>query len=149
MDQGYIDYSIGAPLEYVPIHQIAEWDEATLRKRFEGRVVMIGSLVQFVDRWRLPTKLLAVDPGRPRSVVAAADPQNYIQPGVLIHAQAMRSHLASGLLHPAPPWAQWALMALAALAVFVPARAASVLAAAVIFPMALLVTSLYMIEHAQ
>jgi adenylate cyclase len=149
MDQGYIDYSIGAPLEYVPIHEIAAWDEAMLRKRFEGRVVMIGSLVQFVDRWRLPTKLLAVDPGRPRSVVAAADPQNYIQPGVLIHAQAMRSHLASGLLHPAPPWAQWALMALAALAVFVRARAASVVVAAVVFPMALLVTSLYMIEHTQ
>src|SRR4029434_108176 len=103
-----------------------------------GRIVMIGSLVQFVDRWRLPTKLLAVDPGRPKAV-SAADSQNYIQPGVLIHLQAMRSHIGGGLIHGIPAWAQWALMGIAALVVFVRAQAAPVIAAAAFVPAALLV----------
>ncbi len=102
VDEGYIDYSLGAPLEYVPIHAVAGMDEAELAKRFQGRVVLVGSLVGFVDRWRLPVKLLAVDPGRPKEA-ADDDPGAYTQPGVLIHLQALRSLLGPGLLHPVPP----------------------------------------------
>ncbi|MGE5616222.1 MAG: CHASE2 domain-containing protein, partial [Bacillota bacterium] len=56
VDQGYIDYSLGAPLGYVPMHRIAQMSDAELRKTFENRIVLMGSLVGFVDRWRLPTK---------------------------------------------------------------------------------------------
>ena len=148
VDDGFIDYSLGAPLDYVPLHKVADMDEATLRRAFEGRVVMIGSLVGFVDRWRMPTRLLAVDPGRPKSR-AADDPQDYIQPGVLIHVQALRSQIGSGLLHPIPAWAHWALTALAALVVFVRTRLVFVIVGAVLFPVAIAVLGLYMIVSAQ
>ena len=148
VDEGFIDYSLGAPLDYVPLHKIVEMDEAQLRRTFEGRIVLIGSLVGFVDRWRMPTKLLAVDPGRPKSR-EKDDLQDYIQPGVLIHAQALRSQLASGLLHPVPAWAHVALMALAALVVFVRTRLLFVVAGAVVFPVGIAVLGLYMIVSAQ
>jgi adenylate cyclase len=146
--EGYIDYSLGAPLEYVPIQRIRDWDEPTLRRKFAGRIVMMGSLVSFVDRWRMPTKLLTVDPGRPKSG-DPSDPQDYIQPGVLIHVQTLRSHLGPGLLSPAPEWLHWMLMAIAASAVFVRTRPASIALLALGIPGALLAVSLYSIVNAQ
>ena len=148
LDEGYIDYSLGAPLQYVPIHRIAEWDEATLKRVFADRVVVMGSLVGFVDRWRLPTKLLAVDPGRPK-MIGEDDPGAYSQPGVLIHVQALRSHLGPGLLHPLPRAIQWLLAAVTLLAVFIGARPAWVLAAALVMPLAFLAISLSAVVTAQ
>lgn len=136
-DEGFIDYSLGEPLPYVPLHEIIEWDEARLRKAFEGRVVMIGSLVGFVDRWRLPVKLLADDPGRPKPR-AAGDPGDYIQPGVLIHLQALRSQLGPGLLHPLPGWVTFMLAALTAAGVLVRARSGVVVALSILVPLAVI-----------
>jgi class 3 adenylate cyclase len=146
--EGFIDYSLGAPLDYVPIHEIAGWDDAKLRQVFGGRVVMVGSLVQFVDRWRLPTKLLRVDPGRPRKL-AAGDPQEFIQPGILIHVQALRSHLGPGLLHPVSWQVHIALVGLALLGVLTKARPFTVVAIAVAVPGVLLLSSLAAIVGAQ
>ena len=140
-DEGYIDYSLGGLLDYVPIHKVREMDEATLRKNFAGRVVLVGSLVGFVDRWRLPTKLLRVDPGRPVDP-KKLDIQEYNQPGMLIHAQALRSHLGPGMLHPVPWPIHVALAALALLGVLVNARPAMVVAIAILVPVALLLASL-------
>jgi class 3 adenylate cyclase/CHASE2 domain-containing sensor protein len=145
---GYIDYSLGLPLAYVPIHKIPEMDEAELQRTFGGRIVLIGSLVGFVDRWRLPTKLLAVDPGRPASM-PEGDPREYIQPGILIHVQALRSHLGPGLLRPVPWPLHLALTALALLGVLVNARPFLVVAAAVAVPLAFLGASLLAIVAAQ
>jgi adenylate cyclase len=147
-DEGFIDYSLGAPLRYVPIHEILEWDEARLRQAFEGRVVMIGSLVGFVDRWRLPTKLLAVDPGRPRQR-AADDPADYIQPGVLIHVQALRSHLGPGLLHSLPTPLIFLLTVFAIGGVFVHGRPGAILALASVIPLLILGAGLVSIVAAQ
>ena len=146
--EGYIDYSLGAPLRYVPIHEIPEWDEARLQATFKDRVVLIGSLVGFVDRWRLPTTLLESDPGRPkdRSVGLAGD---YIQPGVLIHAQALRSHLGPGLLKPLPPLAALVLVMAAIGAVFVTARPAAVVALTVAVPVGLMALALVSIVTMQ
>ena len=147
-DEGFIDYSLGVPLDYVPIHKIAEWDDAKLKSVFGGRVVLVGSLVQFVDRWRLPTRLLRVDPGRPKRL-AAGDPQEYIQPGILIHVQALRSHLGPGLLHPVPVPVHLGLIALALLGVLVRGRPPTVVAIAVAVPVTLLLASLAGIVGAQ
>ena len=143
-DEGYIDYSLGTPLPYVPLHQIPEWDEEKLRKTFGGKIVMVGSLVGFVDRWRLPTKLLAVDPGRPAKM-SEGDPREYIQPGILIHVQALRSQLGPGLLHPVPWPLQLLLVALALLAVLFKARPAVMVAVAFAVPLALAAASLWSI----
>jgi len=146
--EGYIDYSLGAPLDYVPIHRVRAWDDAALQKAFGGKVVLVGSLVGSVDRWRLPTKLLRIDPGRPAKL-PEGDPQEYTQPGMLIHAQALRSHLGPGLLHPVPWPIHIALAALALLGVLVKARPGVVVAIGALVPVALLVASLAALAFAQ
>jgi adenylate cyclase len=145
---GYIDYSIGAPLEYVPLHSIAKMSDAQLRKAFENRIVLVGSLIGRTDRWRLPVRLLASDPGRVGEL-SASDVRGYEQPGVLIHSQVVRSHLATGLLRPVPDWLKWPAMGLAATAVFLSAAPLVVIAAAVLVPLALVALSLISIVSAQ
>ena len=127
--EGFIDYSVGAPLDYVPMHVIAGMDDATLRKEFAGRVVLIGSLVGTTDRWLLPVRLLAHDPYR-----RTDDASDGREPGVLIHAQVLRSHLAGAMLGTLPMPLAWLLTALAACAVFVSTRPPYILAAAVWIP---------------
>lgn len=146
--EGFIDYSLGAPIRYVPIHEVARWDDAKLKATFGGRVVLVGSLVLFVDRWRLPVKLMEVDPGRPRKDLAD-DPGAYNQPGVLIHLQALRSHLGPGLLQPLPEWAKWLLCAAAALVVLVRWRPGWFVASAVVAPALALGASLVSIVTIQ
>jgi len=133
--EGFIDYSLGAPLDYVPLHAIARWDDAQLRSAFEGRIVLVGSLLLRVDRWRLPVRLMANDPG-----LASLDPEarerrlGYVQPGVLVHLQALRSHLGPGLLHPVPDGVRWLLCAVVALVVLVRSRPAAIVASAILAP---------------
>jgi adenylate cyclase len=142
VQQGFIDYSIGAPLEYIPMQAVEKMGDAQLRKTFGNRIVFVGSLIGGTDRWKLPTQLLAHDPASKRT-----DP--YIQPGVLIHAQVVRSHLATGLLHPIADWLRWIAMALAATAVFVSASPLVVVAIAVAIPLALVGAGLASIVSAQ
>jgi adenylate cyclase len=151
--EGYIDYSLGAPLEYVPLHELVakSADVPWLERHFGGRIVLVGSLVRTTDRWRLPVILLAKDPG------AAIDSTEeglsgiptYDQPGVLVHLQVLRSHLASGLLHPAPEALRWLMMALAAIAVYLSVRPVEVIALAVLAPTALVAASVAAILTAQ
>jgi adenylate cyclase len=148
VESGYIDYSLGAPLEYVPLHSIEKMSDAQLRKTFENRIVVVGSLIGAVDRWRLPVRLLARDPGRVGDS-AESDPRAYNQPGVLIHSQVVRSHMATGLLHPVSDWVRWPAMGLAAAAVFFSASPFLVMAGAVLVPLALLALSLACIVTAQ
>jgi class 3 adenylate cyclase/CHASE2 domain-containing sensor protein len=115
--EGFIDYSLGEPVRYIPMHELAQWDEESLKAAVRGRIVLIGSLVGFVDRWRLPVRLMANDPGRQQGLVSEG--KLLEQPGVLIHLQTLRSHLAGSILTPLPDWAQWIAVAFAALAVFV------------------------------
>jgi adenylate cyclase len=138
---GYIDYSLGAPLEYVPMHKVAKMSDADLRRAFENRTVLVGSLIGATDRWRLPARLLAHDPGRAREL--------YDQPGVLIHSQVVRSHLATGILQPISETLKWLAMGVAALAVFISATPAIVILSAILVPLALLALSLTGIVTAQ
>lgn len=140
--EGYIDYSIGAPLEYVPMQAVEKMSDAQLRKTFGGRIVLVGSVIGGTDRWKLPAQLLAHDPvSKPADV--------YIQPGVLVHAQVVRSHLGTGLLHPVPEAARWILMALAATAVFISASPLVVIGTAVTAPIILAGLGLASIVSAQ
>jgi adenylate cyclase len=131
MRQGYIDYSLGAPLEYVPMQAVEKMNDAQLRKTFGNRIVFVGSVIGGTDRWKMPTLLLAHDP-----VSKLADP--YVQPGVLIHAQVVRSHMATGILHPIPTAVRWLAMALAATAVIISASPFVVIATAIVAPLLLI-----------
>jgi class 3 adenylate cyclase/CHASE2 domain-containing sensor protein len=113
---GYIDYSVGSPVEYIPMQDVLAWKErgdiASLEKAFTGRMVLVGYVMKRADRWELPVQLIDIDPekteGRGRSS----------QPGVITHLQVLRSHLASGLLQPMREEYRWALCLLAAGLVF-------------------------------
>lgn len=132
---GYIDYSLGAPLDYVPLHEVASMSDENLRAAFGDRIVLVGSLLARVDRWRLPVQLMANDPAH--AAYTPADREGrlaYSQPGVLVHLQTLRSHVGSGILIPVPELARWLLCAAAALVVFVHARPVAIVASAAIAP---------------
>lgn len=148
VEEGYIDYSVGHPLvRHVPMQQVIAWheagDEQRLRETFEGRIVLIGGLVGSTDRWTLPVNLIELPEAR------ASGPLRLNQPGVMIHLQVLRSHLADGLLTPAPAWLAALLALVAALAVAPRWRPAGAIAAAVVVPLLLLAASLALIRGAQ
>ena len=149
--EGAIDYSLGAPIEYVPLHELIAMDAPSVAKRVAGRVVLVGSLIREVDRWRLPVKLLARDPGAAveDGKLGRGGSLTFDQPGVLVHLQVLRNHFASGLLRPVPEAVRWLLVALAMLAVLVSARPMVVLALALAVPAALACASLAAIVYGQ
>ncbi len=106
---GLIDYTRGAPFTYVPLHAVLQaaesGDAAQLAHWFAGRPVLIGSVLPLTDRRAQPAPL------------AAWEQPQVEPPGVLIHAQALRSVLGGGLIHPAR--AAWT--ALAVLVLLLPA----------------------------
>src|SRR5258706_6662020 len=61
--EGYIDYSVGKPLGYVPMHVLNTWSDEQLRDVFAGRVVLIGSLIGGVGPRRLPGPPVERQPG--------------------------------------------------------------------------------------
>jgi class 3 adenylate cyclase len=98
---GWIDFSAGAAFEYVPAHTVHDWARNArmqdLERAFAGRVVLIGSVLPFVDRHPLPVPLAAWESGR-------------AAPGVLLHAQALRSLLDTGLVRAPPGFVGFALV---------------------------------------
>jgi adenylate cyclase len=111
--RGLVDYTIGAPFDYLPAVTVHEWaaagDSARLREAFGGKLVLIGSVLAFEDRHRAPVALAAWE--RAATV-----------PGVLLHAQAVRTLLGRGpIAIVALPWVML-LAALAACAWFAAAR---------------------------
>ncbi|HYC34918.1 MAG TPA: adenylate/guanylate cyclase domain-containing protein [Usitatibacter sp.] len=144
VDDGFIDYSRGEPIAYVPMHAVAQMDEAQLARTFRGRIVLLGHVTRSMDRWPLPVKqLMANDPEAGRGSLA------YTQPGVLVHLQVLRNHFTGGLLHALPKWLELALAAAAALAVLVRARPATLWAIAFVVPVGLLAASLLSIVSAR
>jgi len=101
---GYIDYSVGGPFRYIPLGEVLSWldkgDEARLANAFRGRAVLLGPILLFEDRHVVPVELAAWEPG------------NRHIPGVLIHAQSLRSIMGTGLLQPIHRAAELALVAL-------------------------------------
>ena len=124
VEAGYIDYSVGARMEYIPMQDVIAWKEQgqaeRLRAAFAGRIVLVGYVLKRADRWELPVRLIDVDQADGRGRLS--------QPGVITHLQVMRSHLASGLLQPMGEALRWALCLLAAGLVFFHFRLATALA---------------------
>jgi adenylate cyclase len=92
VEAGGIDFRRGATFNYVPLHQVLQWaeagDVAALSGAFRGRPVLIGMVFQYEDRLSAPVQLAAWDPDAPN------------MPGVLLHAQALRSLLNAGPVQP-------------------------------------------------
>ncbi|MBL8514927.1 MAG: adenylate/guanylate cyclase domain-containing protein [Betaproteobacteria bacterium] len=116
---GYIDFSVGSTIRYIPIQDVIGWlaegNLEELKRRFEGRVVLIGSVTRSQDRWNLPVALSEWekdDQGR----------MTTNQPGVIVHYQTLRSMLGDGLLVPIPLWLKWSVCTLIMGLLFVPSN---------------------------
>ena len=88
--RGTIDYSVGGEIDYIPVlkvlDSIRKGEKEVLRQRFEGRVVVIASLLPGETTFRLPVSLAAWDRGK------------IAQPGAVVQVQALRSLLGRGLI---------------------------------------------------
>lgn len=108
--RGLINYQLGAQFHYIPLQQVLQLldqgDNGALQRLFHGRAVLLGTVLEDIDMVRLPVPLAAWRPGNPQV------------PGVLAHAQAVRSLLNGGLIAPAPPAWVWLGVALASLCWF-------------------------------
>jgi len=103
--RGWIDYRVGGPIQYLPFRDAIRWaetDPARLRAAVDGKPVLLGFILPFEDRKTIPVDLAQWEPGN-RSV-----------PGVLVHAQVLRTMLNGGLLQPFTPWLIYALALLGA-----------------------------------
>ncbi len=90
--RGYINYSLGDAITYIPGSKVLEWSErndtASLIAAFRGKPVIVGQIQPFADRFPLPVAL------------AAFEPETRLSPGLLIQVQALRSMLGEGLITP-------------------------------------------------
>ncbi|MEK6591638.1 MAG: CHASE2 domain-containing protein, partial [Pseudomonadota bacterium] len=102
---GLIDYTRGARFDYIPLQQVLAQaqDMPALERAFRGRTVLLGIVLPFEDRQRLPVPLAAWQ--------ADADSS----PGVLLHAQVLRSLLGNGIITTVSPFVVAALSVAAAL----------------------------------
>lgn len=131
---GLIDYARGKPFDYIPLQQVLAWaeggDREALERAFRGRPVMLGVVLPFEDRQRLPVQL------------ASWDPPQAGTPGVLLHAQVLRGLLdGKGLIVQVSPAVPAALAAAAALLWFAGAGTLLPLLAAVTLSAGLLLLS--------
>ena len=141
--KGHIDFSIGERFGYVPVQSVIEWlengDERQLREKFAGRIVLVGSVLRGIDRWQLPAKLVDWEHARGRYELS--------QPGVVIHAQVLRSLLGAGLVSPLPAAFTWIACLIAASLVFVRSRGIVILLGAVAFPASWVLLSLFLLDR--
>jgi class 3 adenylate cyclase/CHASE2 domain-containing sensor protein len=111
VENGLIQYALGSGYDYVPLRQVLEWnangDRSALERAFGGRIVLIGGVLPYEDRFAQPVRLARWDPVRD-------------VPGVLVHAQVLRSLEAGAIVRTAGAAWQALLLTLAASLWFVP-----------------------------
>lgn len=92
---GIVDVSLGAPFAYTPVHELlrmsAQGQAQALRRRFGGKVVLVGAVLADQDRQRIAVPLAAWESGP-------------AVPGIVFQAQAVRSML-HGRMIATLPWA--------------------------------------------
>jgi class 3 adenylate cyclase len=91
--QGITDYALGLPYRYVSLARVLEMkDPAGLARLFGDRIVLVGETQRFSDRIAQPVNLAGWEP-----------PGRKDAPGVLAHAQALRTALHGAPIEPAHP----------------------------------------------
>ena len=93
---GLINFQIGAPFKYVPIQDVlklaANDDTQALQRLFKGRAVLLGTVLDDIDLLAMPIPLADWVPGKERV------------PGVVVHAQVLRSMWNGGFIQPVADW---------------------------------------------
>jgi len=102
---GIADYALGPPYRHVPLARVLEMkDPAGLARLFGDRIVLVGETQRYADRIAQPVNLAGWEPGGGRDA-----------PGVLAHAQALRTALHGTPIEPAHPAALVFLLSACAL----------------------------------
>ena len=140
--EGYIDFSIGSEIRFIPLQQVIRWYEtantAELKRQFAGRVVLIGTVTKDKDRWNLPVGLSEWE----RNAEGKLDRN---QPGIIVHLQTLRSLLGEGLIVPIPDGLKWLICAALMGFVFVPSTRRTYLFAFVAAPLLFISISVILI----
>jgi adenylate cyclase len=93
---GLIDFRHGLPFPTISMAEVLRWhadgDSARLRAAFAGKAVLVGVVLPLEDRLKAPVDLLA------------SEPENRRIPGVLMHAQILRTLLNHGFIQAVPAW---------------------------------------------
>ena len=114
-NEGLIHYSLGRGFPYVPLHKLLSMDETMVRTLFRDRIVLLGEAQAFSNRIDVPVNFAAWEDGGATS------------PGVVVHAQILRTALAGAAPQQASRPVVLLLLSLAALVYLV--RAARLAAA--------------------
>ncbi|WP_295958668.1 adenylate/guanylate cyclase domain-containing protein [Rhodoferax sp.] len=135
---GLINYALPPLPHYIPLQQVTAWadagDMAHLTQAFAGKPVLLGSVLSLEDRLLQPVNLAGWEPDNGRTV-----------PGVLVHAQILRSLLNGGLVEPVA-WGWIAVLAgLCSLLWFVPLRLRAAAQAALLGM--LLAVAMWCLQH--
>lgn len=106
--QGDINFLAGPALPVLPVRELQRLAEkpeglAALRQMIQGRAVLLGAVLDYEDRHRIPVPL------------AADNLRSHDVPGILIQAQIYRSLMNQGLLQPRTLTSLWPLAWLAGL----------------------------------
>jgi hypothetical protein len=78
---GFVNYALGPPFRYVPLHNVLDMDRALLDRLLRDRIVLIGETQPFSDRVPVPVNLAGWEPAAPDS------------PAIVVHAAALRTAL--------------------------------------------------------
>jgi len=136
-EPGLIDYGRGAAFDYLPLHRVLEWFDSgkqlELERAFAGKPVLLGVVLPFDDRQSLPVALAAWE-------------QNTRIPGVLLHAQALRTLIGHGSIQPAASTLVMLLSVAAAFLWMTPARRLIALLAFSIAVTAILFASIWLLS---
>lgn len=101
---GFINFDLGEPFRYVPLKQVLETqDTQLLEKLFRDRIVLIGETQRYTDRIAVPVNYAGWEEGGRDS------------PGVVVHAQSLRTALLNAAPEEASRPAILVLVTLAAL----------------------------------
>lgn len=140
LQPGLINYALGGYPRYIPLQQVNQWvevgDVAQLAQTFAGKPVLLGSVLPFEDRQVQPVNLAEWEQGNSGNV-----------PGVLVHAQILRSLLNGGLLVQAD--ALWVVVVALACSLlwFLQLRVQAVVALVVVLPVLLLGASSLLLQQ--
>lgn len=121
---GLINFAIGERLPYLPLEAVLTWRREGLADKLTaalgGRIVLLGSVLPFTDHHRSSVAL------------GAWAPDDRANPGVLLHAQVLRSIMTDSIVRVAPAWILALLGAAFALAWLVAVRPRYLLPAGVL-----------------
>lgn len=144
VEAGIVDFTRGPAFTYVPAHEVAGWsmagDTARLAGAFAGRIVLVGSVLPYVDRHRLPVALAAWEG-------ADGAEARLTSPGVLVHAQALRALLDGAMIRTVPAAVPVGLAVAASLLWFGFARLRRGLVAATLVVLALALFSTLLLQR--